>query len=168
MTPAERAFLAAARTATLATLAPDGRARLVPICFVLGEHGPRLYTPLDEKPKATADPRRLARVQDIEARPDVTVLVDHWDEDWDRLAWVRCGGRAALLESPGDEHRNAVRALRAKYRQYGSHDLEHRPIIRIEVEEVRGWGDLSGPGTGRSRTAEDSGSNSSPGDSPRH
>ncbi len=168
MTPAERAFLTTSRTATLATLAPDGRARLVPICFVLDERGTRLYTPLDEKPKATGDPRRLARVRDIERRPDVTVLVDRWDEDWDRLAWLRCDGRAALVEPPGEEHETAVRALRAKYPQYEGHDLEHRPVIRIEVDRVRAWGALSDPGTGPSQTAEDSGSSSSPGDSPRH
>jgi PPOX class probable F420-dependent enzyme len=168
MTPAERAFLARSRTATLATLAPDGRPRLVPICFVLDEHGARLYTPLDEKPKATGEPRRLARVRDIQRRRDVTVLVDRWDEDWDRLAWLRCDGRAQLVEPPGDEHRTAVGALRAKYGQYRSHDLEHRPVIRVDVERVRSWGAVSDRGTAASQTAEDSGSSSSPGDSPRH
>src|SRR4029079_10393886 len=86
----QRAFAAAARTATLATIAPSGRPRLVPICFVLGEDDdlgrPRLYTPLDDKPKRTADPHELARVQDLLVLPEASLLVDRWSEDWSRLA----------------------------------------------------------------------------------
>src|SRR5262245_54974644 len=91
----ERGFLAPARTATLGTIAADGRPRLLPICFVLV--GDALYTPIDEKPK-TPEPRSLARIRDIERRADVTVLVDRWDEDWSRLAWLRCEGRAAFTD----------------------------------------------------------------------
>ena len=81
----------------LATIAPDGRPRLVPICFVLDPVRPVLYTPLDEKPKRSRT-SPLARVRDILADPRVTVLVDRWDEDWEQLAWVRCHGHATLLE----------------------------------------------------------------------
>lgn len=166
MRPAERALLAAARTATLATYREDGTARLVPICFVLlpGEP-PRVYTPLDEKPKTAADPHDLARVRDIGRRPEIALLVDRWDEDWTQLAWIRCEGRAALLEPPGTEHHEAVTALRAKYPQYRGHDLENRPIMRIELDEVRSWGSLSDRGTAPAPSAEDSGSSSSPGGS---
>jgi uncharacterized pyridoxamine 5'-phosphate oxidase family protein len=48
LTAGERVFLAEARRAVLATIAPDGRPRLVPICFVLDPGRPILYTPLDE------------------------------------------------------------------------------------------------------------------------
>jgi PPOX class probable F420-dependent enzyme len=142
----EREFLAAARTATLATVDANGRPRLVPICFVLGAADPPVvYTPLDEKPKSVSDPHELERVRDIVARPEVGLLVDRWSEDWARLGWLRFDGRADLME-PGAadpaEHRNAVTALRAKYPQYASHDLERRPIIRIAVERARSWGDL--------------------------
>ena len=139
-TPSESAFLAGARTATLATIAPDGRPRLVPVCFVLV--GSTVYTPLDEKPKAVIDPRSLARARDIERRPDVTLLVDRWAEDWARLAWLRCDGRAELLEADAAsaEHRSAVGALRAKYAQYDTHDLESRPLIRITIDRVVSWG----------------------------
>ncbi len=168
MTPAERTFLAAARTATLATERADGTARLVPICFVLlpGEP-PRIYTPLDEKPKTVTDPHGLARVRDIERRPDVALLVDQWDEDWTRLAWVRIDGRATLIEPPSGEHEQAVTALRHKYPQYATHDLEHRPVIRIDPIEVRSWGALSDPGTAPVPAAGDSASSSSPGDTHR-
>jgi PPOX class probable F420-dependent enzyme len=142
LTLAQRAFLGTARRAVLATIAPDGRPRLVPICFVLDARAPTLYTPIDDKPKRTDDPLALARIRDIAADPRVSVLADRWDEDWDRLAWVRCAGRAVVLEPATNEHEVAVAALRAKYRQYEMHRLETRPLIRITLEDVTAWGPL--------------------------
>lgn len=143
----ERAFLGAARRALLATMAPDRRARLVPICFVLDSVQPVLYTPIDEKPKTVDDPRSLARVRDLLADPHVSVLVDRWDEDWAQLAWLRCLGSASLLEpgadgAAGAEHDLAIVALRAKYPQYVAHRLETRPIIRVAIERTTSWGRL--------------------------
>jgi PPOX class probable F420-dependent enzyme len=141
-----RRFVADARTATLATIAPDGRPRLVPVCFVLlpleAPDAAAIWTPLDDKPKRSADPHRLARVRDIAARPEVTILVDRWSEDWERLAWVRCRGRATLVEPvDGAVGRDAaIAALRAKYPQYRGHRLEDRPLIRIEIDDVTSWG----------------------------
>jgi PPOX class probable F420-dependent enzyme len=116
----------------------------VPIAYAF-EDAPRglvVYSALDEKRKALADPHALARVRDIGARPRVAVLVDHWDEDWARLAWVRLDGTATVLE-PTDtsaaEHAYAVSLLRARYPQYATHNLEGRPVIRIDVERVSGW-----------------------------
>jgi len=140
LTEPERSFLSAARRAVLATIATDGRPRPVPICFVLDEARPIIYTPLDDKPKRADDPLALARVRDIQADPRVTVLVDRWDEDWSRLAWLRCHGRAALLVPAAPEHAGIVAALRAKYAQYATHRLEARPLIRIEVERATSWG----------------------------
>jgi PPOX class probable F420-dependent enzyme len=142
LTLAQRAFLGTARRAVLASIAPDGRPRLVPICFVLDARAPTLDTPIDDKPKRTDDPLALARIRDIAADPRVSVLADRWDEDWDRLAWVRCAGRAVVLEPATDEHAVAVAALRTKYRQYETHRLETRPLIRITLEDVTGWGPL--------------------------
>jgi PPOX class probable F420-dependent enzyme len=143
----ERTFLATARRAILATTAPNGRARLVPICFVLADTEDRtgtpvVYTPLDEKPKRAADPRSLARVRDILARPEVTLLVDRWDEDWSQLAWLRCDGTAALLDPGSEEHAAAVSELRQKYSQYAGHHLEERPLISVVIERATSWGAL--------------------------
>ena len=148
LTPAQWTFLATARRATLATTAPDGRPRLVPICFVLGEQRdgvgrPIVYSPLDEKPKQTPDPMRLARVQDLLVLPEATLLVDRWDEDWRRLAWVRAYGTAELLEPQPrerEEHGAAVTALKQKYPQYADHDLNGRPIIRVSLTRAVSWG----------------------------
>ena len=142
LTTDQRRFLESARRAVLATIAPDGHPRLVPICFIVVGEPPILYTPIDDKPKRTDDPLALARVRDIQEDPRVTVLVDRWDEDWTRLAWLRCSGRATLLE-PGpapEEHAAVVAALRAKYAQYATHRLDQRPLIRVTLERTVGWG----------------------------
>jgi PPOX class probable F420-dependent enzyme len=148
LTQAERMFVASARSAVLATIRSTGPPRLVPICFVLDQTAapPRIYSPLDEKPKRVPDPRDLARVRDIAANPMVALLIDRWSEDWSALGWVRVEGRADLIE-PGDaetqaEHTRAVSDLRDKYPQYATHRLERRPLIRIVVELVRSWGNL--------------------------
>jgi PPOX class probable F420-dependent enzyme len=137
MTDAERAFVVGTRSATLGTIAADGRPRLVPICFVVIDDV--VWSPLDEKPKRVSDVRELARVRDIEARPEVTLLVDRWSEGWSELAWLRIDGRARVVESDP----TAVAALRAKYPQYEDHDLESRPMIAIRIERVNPWGAIS-------------------------
>jgi PPOX class probable F420-dependent enzyme len=139
----ERTFVETARRAVLATTDPTGRPRLVPICFMLEPDAATLWTPLDEKPKATSDPMAMARVRDIAERPGVSVLVDRWDEDWARLAWVRLSGEAALVE-PGERgHGTAVAALRERYPQYATHALERRPMIRVAITRATSWGDLA-------------------------
>jgi PPOX class probable F420-dependent enzyme len=150
LSPDQRQFLAVARSATLATTAPDGRPRLVPICFVVGSDDrlarPRLYSPLDEKPKRSDDPHDLARVHDLLVLPEVSLLVDRWSEDWTRLAWLRLHGRGELLEPEPhelEEHAAAAADLRVKYPQYESQDLGHRPIIRMTIDRSLSWGDLS-------------------------
>ena len=139
LSAAERTFLAAAHRAVLVTIAPDGRPRPVPICFVLDQIDAVLYTPIDDKPKRVEDPRSLARVRDIERDPRVSVLVDRWDEDWANLAWLRCQG-AATIEPSGADLAQVIGALRAKYSQYADHRLEARPLIRIAIERVTTWG----------------------------
>jgi PPOX class probable F420-dependent enzyme len=178
MTPilsdAERAFISSARRATLATISPSGRPRLVPICHVLSPDGPggrpRLHSPLDEKPKASDDPHELARVRDLLVLPSATVLVDRWSEDWTQLGWIRLECQGELLEPEPrerEEHATAIEALRAKYPQYLSHRLEDRPILRLTVLGTISWGDLRpvAPGTGPAHGGGDSGSSSSPGGS---
>jgi len=150
LTATERRFLESERRAILATLAPDGRARLVPVCYALSDRvdrigRPIIYTPIDEKPKKSEDPHAVARVRDLFVLPEVTLIVDRWEEDWTRLAWLRLYGSGELLEPQAherEEHAAAVVALRTRYAQYDDHDLESRPIIRVGVERVVSWGDL--------------------------
>ncbi|HTS14304.1 MAG TPA: pyridoxamine 5'-phosphate oxidase family protein [Candidatus Sulfotelmatobacter sp.] len=146
LSAAGRDLLQTARRAVLATVAADGRPRLVPICYWTPAGEPLVvYSALDDKPKAVADPLRLARVRDLVARPQVTLLVDRWDEDWRRLAWLRLDGAARVLgpSRPGAadaaEHAAAVAGLRGRYPQYRDHDLAARPLIRMAVDHVVEW-----------------------------
>ena len=116
--------VAAARVARLATVGRDGRPHVVPICFVLD--GETLYTAVDEKPKRT---RRLKRLENIEANPHVEVLIDHYEDDWSKLWWVRLRGTARIVEDP-----RAVDLLVAKYPQYAERRPEG-PVIAIDIEE---------------------------------
>ena len=151
LTEAERRFLAEERHGVLATTAPDGRARLVPVCYALSDEvdrvgRPILYTPIDEKQKRTDNPHDVARVRDLFVLPELSLIVDRWDEDWSRLAWLRIYGYGELLDpQPSEEveHAAAVALLRARYPQYASQDLEHRPIIRVALERVVSWGEFA-------------------------
>ena len=120
------------RVARLATVRPDGRPHIVPICFVLAEGV--LYTAVDQKPKRAS---RLVRLENVEANPRVAVLVDHYDDDWSRLWWVRLDGRARVL-SDGSERRRAVELLADRYPQY-ARERPSGPVIAVDVAVWRGW-----------------------------
>jgi len=139
LTDEDRALLGAARRAVLATIAPDGRPRLVPVCYVVDAERPVIYSPLDRKPKRSQDPFSLARVRDIATDPRVTLLADRWDEDWSRLAWLRLEGLAALFHPSDPGHPAIVAALRARHPQYERQKLEDRPMLKVVVERVVRW-----------------------------
>jgi PPOX class probable F420-dependent enzyme len=129
-----RELLGGARVARLATVARDGRPRIVPITFVLA--GEVVYHAVDDKPKAT---RRLARLEDLAADPRASVLADHYEDDWSALWWVRADGRARVLEDvSGEEAARALELLVQRYAQY----RERRPagpVIALDVERITGW-----------------------------
>jgi PPOX class probable F420-dependent enzyme len=122
----------AALVARLATIDADGRPHLVPIVFALA--GDTIYSAVDDKPKRS---RQLRRIENARERPEVTVLVDHYEDDWSRLWWVRLRGRARVLDD-GDEAEQALAFLSEKYRQY-RHEPPGRPVLAIDVVEWRGW-----------------------------
>ena len=136
LTAADLALLAEVRRASLATIAPDGRPRLVPVCYAVVDD--TIWIALDDKPKTVDDVRELARVRDVVARPAVSLLVDRWSEDWSALAWIRLYGTADLVE-PRDVPAMVIPALVTRYPQYRDHDLEHRPLLRIAPERVSRW-----------------------------
>jgi PPOX class probable F420-dependent enzyme len=124
--------LAAARVARLATIDPDGRPHLVPIVFALD--GEILYSAVDRKLKSSMT---LRRIENARARPDVTVLVDHYDDDWTQLWWIRLRGRARVIED-GEERKRALRLLRDKYPQYESEPPDG-PVLAVDITETREW-----------------------------
>jgi PPOX class probable F420-dependent enzyme len=127
-----RARVAGARVARLATADARGRPHVVPISFALS--GERLYSAVDAKPKET---RRLKRLVNIAANPSVSVLVDHYEEDWTRLWWVRLDGQAAVVEEPLERERGLA-LLVEKYDQYRA-EAPPGPLLAIQVESWRAW-----------------------------
>lgn len=138
MTKKEKAFIRSARVARLATADRKGHPFVVPICYVFD--GQELYSPIDEKPKQ-ASPLLLKRVRNIRANPHVSVVVDRYDDDWQRLAYVLIIGKAKVLVK-GQKHKRAVLLLRRKYPQYRQMAIHDRPIIRITPTHLKSWGAL--------------------------
>jgi PPOX class probable F420-dependent enzyme len=97
-----------------------------------------VVTPIDAKPKSVDDWRALRRVRNVETNGRASVLVDVYDEDWSRIAWVRIDGVAELLTA-GLDHRQALAALGRKYAQYRTMPLHDAPVIRVRVEHVAQW-----------------------------
>jgi PPOX class probable F420-dependent enzyme len=136
LSAAARELLATARTAHLATSDQYARPHVVPIVFVWRD--PLLYTALDRKPKREDDWHALRRVRNIETNGRVAVVVDRYDEDWSRLAYVLLEGIATILEG-GDERDMAAMLLREKYAQYERVSLDGRPVVRVAVERGVEW-----------------------------
>jgi PPOX class probable F420-dependent enzyme len=122
------------RVAHLATADRNGRPHVIPVCFVYGDGV--IYTPLDLKPKRSTDPRHLRRVRNILVNRRAALVVDRYDEDWTRLAYVLVEGEAELVVD-ADEERRAGDRLRAKYAQY--RDVPIVGIVRLRVEHVVAW-----------------------------
>jgi PPOX class probable F420-dependent enzyme len=118
--------------ARLATVTPEGAPHLVPVVFAV-DHDV-IYTAVDAKPKTT---QRLRRLTNIEHNPQVSLLVDHYADDWTLLWWVRADGVAAI-HSGGPEMHTGYRLLRAKYPQYQSVPLDG-PVIAVAVRRWFSW-----------------------------
>jgi PPOX class probable F420-dependent enzyme len=127
-----RTRLAGARVARLATVGDDGQPHLVPVTFAVD--GDVIYTTVDHKPKKSANLRRLGNIRE---NPRIALLVDHYDDDWDMLWWVRVDGWASVIE---DERalQGPLDVLAERYAQY----RERRPagpVIMIQVDRWKGW-----------------------------
>ncbi|MGV9778447.1 TIGR03668 family PPOX class F420-dependent oxidoreductase [Streptosporangium sp. NPDC003464] len=127
-----RARFQAARVARLATADAHGTPHLVPVTFDLD--GDTIAFAVDHKPKRTTDLRRL---RNIAANDRVCLLVDHYDDDWSRLWWVRADGRARITgEGPARER--ALARLAERYPPYRDRPPQG-PVVLIEVESWTGW-----------------------------
>jgi PPOX class probable F420-dependent enzyme len=126
------AMFAASPVAMLATVSADGVPHLVPVVFAV--HDDVVYTAVDAKRKST---QRLRRLANIEANPRVTMLVDHYDDDWTQLWWVRADGVAAIHYS-GDEMATGYALLRRKYPQYQRIALDG-PVVTVDVQRWASW-----------------------------
>jgi PPOX class probable F420-dependent enzyme len=129
------AFLRDARVGRLATADAAGRPLVVPVCYVFD--GTRCYSAVDAKPKRT---RNLRRLGNIAENPQVSLVVDRWDEDWSQLCWVIVEGRADVLTS-GPEFSHAIDLLVAKYPQYRALPLDRAAgaVVAITPGRVLAW-----------------------------
>ena len=121
------------RVARLATADGSGRPHAVPICFAMD--GDRLYFAVDAKPKRTTN---LKRLRNIAVNPAVSVLFDHYEEDWGRLWWVRVDGAARVLDGGHAEAERAIDLLVGRYEQY-RRARPNGPVVEISVERMTGW-----------------------------
>jgi PPOX class probable F420-dependent enzyme len=129
------AAFAAAPVAMLATASSAGVPHLVPVVFALPEHRDDiLYTAVDAKPKTT---QRLRRLVNIEHNPVVSLLVDHYDDDWAKLWWVRLDGTASIHHG-GVEMATGYALLRAKYPQYRRIELDG-PVVTVDISRWSSW-----------------------------
>ena len=135
-----RRRLGEARVGRLATADAGGVPHVVPFVFAL--EGDTIYCAVDEKPKRS---RNLKRLSNIEANPNVEVVVDRYTERWDRLWWVRAAGPARLVEGEAEAQR-ALTLLAAKYRQYRKRHPEG-PVVAIEVTRLSWWEGDTGAAT---------------------
>lgn len=126
------AALARARVARLATTRPDGAPHLVPVTFATD--GENIVTMVDHKPKTTT---RLRRLDNIEDNPMVSLLADHYSEDWEWLWWVRADGMASIHRE-GAWWQRARQSLEAKYAQYASSPPDG-PAIVVSVTGLTWW-----------------------------
>ena len=129
------ALLREARVGRLATADAAGRPLVVPVCYAFD--GARCYSAVDAKPKRT---RQLRRLKNIADNPQVSLVVDVWDEDWSRLCWVIVEGRAEVLTS-GAAFTRAIDLLVAKYPQYPAMGLDRTQgaVIALAPERVLAW-----------------------------
>ena len=134
----EKEFLSAGRVAHLATTDARGHPLVVPICYAFEDTD--VYSSIDAKPKKIS-PLLLERVRNIRENAYVSIVVDRYEEDWSRLAYVLIRGRAKIL-TRGPRHKKGVHLLRMKYPQYQEMAIEKRPIIHVALNHTKSWGVL--------------------------
>ncbi|HUI28146.1 MAG TPA: TIGR03668 family PPOX class F420-dependent oxidoreductase [Candidatus Kryptonia bacterium] len=145
-------FADAHRVARLATADAGGAPHVVPVCYA--RDGDCFYFVIDDKPKR-GDPRRLKRLRNIAVNPQVALVVDDYDEDWTRLAFLLIHGEAELVGDEGD-YAGALTRLRKRYQQYRAMPLSFasHPMVRIATRHVHLWRAGGAPSRVRSPTSK--------------
>ena len=126
-----RELLASERVARLAYVDDDEHPRVLPVTFAVADDA--VWSAIDEKPKRTPEPARVAYLR---RRPEAALVVDHYDDDWSRLAWVQLLGRIDVIPTSGSPE--AMAALAAKYEQYAER-TPPGPLLRLTVERALHW-----------------------------
>ena len=127
-----RRRFASSPVARLSTVRPDGGPHVVPIVFALVDD--LVFSAVDAKPKRSRDLQRLANIR---ADPRCALLVDHYEDDWRRLWWVRADGAGAVVDGPTDQH-PGIQALVQRFRQYRD-EPPSGPLLVVTVRRWTGW-----------------------------
>ncbi len=127
-----RERFAAAGVAHLATADSEGTPHVVPVVIALD--GDTIYFAVDQKPKRSRD---LKRLRNIAMNPSVAVLVDHYEEDWKALWWVRADGSARVID-PGPDTDRAMQLLAKRHAQYRTQPPPG-PAVAIAVHRWSAW-----------------------------
>jgi len=117
----------------LATANEEGQPHVVPCTFAVDDAG-RIVIGIDNKPKTSVNLRRLANIAE---NPRVSLLADHYSDDWEQLWWARADG-VATIERAGAEHAAHWQLLRGRYPQYEGQILDG-PVIVVQVSTWSGW-----------------------------
>ena len=131
-------FIQRVRVARLATIDSDFKPHLVPVVFVFDDN--HFFIPVDEKRKK-AKPEKLRRIKNIQGNPNVALLIDEYNEDWTRLAFVMIQGIASIMKSRPHadiQVQKALKQLTIKYTQYQRVGIGEI-LIRIKPEKVVSW-----------------------------
>lgn len=126
-------FISAGRVGHLGTADISGQPLVVPICYAFD--GKALFSAVDAKPKSAA-PERLRRIRNIRENAKVSVVINHYEEDWTRLRHVLIQGDAEVLTA-GVEFSRAADLLLAKYPQYRAMGLSRGAGVMIKVVPAR-------------------------------
>ena len=127
------ALVDSSRVARLAFLDEDDHPRVLPVTFAVA--GGAVWSAVDQKPKR-ADGREIARLRYLRRNPSAGLCLDHYEEDWSRLAWVQLLGRVDILDT--EDGPGGLDALVAKYRPY-QEQRPPGPLLRLEVERTLHW-----------------------------
>jgi PPOX class probable F420-dependent enzyme len=133
-----RRFLEAHRVGHLATAGADGAPHVIPVCYAADEQA--VYFVADEKRKRRPA-RQLRRLRNLRENPRAALVVDDYDDDWTRLAYLLVRGPTAFVHESAT-HAAALRLLRVRYPQYSAmalDDPERNPVVRIEPARVVLW-----------------------------
>jgi PPOX class probable F420-dependent enzyme len=127
-----RRRFASSPVARLSTVRPDGGPHVVPIVFALV--GDTVFSAVDAKPKRSTNLQRLVNVR---AEPRCALLVDHYDDDWRRLWWVRADGHGEVVDVLPAGH-PGIQALAQRFSQYRD-EPPSGPLLVVTVQRWTGW-----------------------------
>jgi nitroimidazol reductase NimA-like FMN-containing flavoprotein (pyridoxamine 5'-phosphate oxidase superfamily) len=123
----EKAYLAKARVARVASIGPRGRVHVAPFCHAFDPERRTVYIATD---------RSGTTARNVRSRAAVGVACDDYFEDWDRIRGLVVQAKA---RTAGEKERElASKLLKRKFRRYRSYEIDY--VIALDVTAVTSWG----------------------------